>query len=49
MFFAAAQQIFEFLLGADVGLGIISLIQTHGPSLLHHPLDLLRWNPVSGA
>ncbi len=49
MFFTAAEQLFEFLLGADVGLGRIPLIQTHGPSLQHHPLDLLRGSLVLGA
>jgi len=49
MIFAAAEQRFEFLLGADVGLGRISLIQTHGPSFRTPPLETTARKPCCGS
>jgi hypothetical protein len=49
MFFAATEQRLEFLLGAHDGLGRISLVQTHGPSLHTTPwiyyAETLFWEP----
>jgi len=49
MFFAATEELFEFLLRADLGLGRIALIQTHGPSFQKPPLETTARKPCYGS